>query len=98
MLLKKGNQYPLYIGDLQIEYPSWEEGQSLPAGWSYVIETSPPSGSSGYIVKETLPVLVDNEWQQAWTKIKLSPTEITKMIADDAIINEKYSLPGLPQL
>lgn len=96
MLLKKGNQYPLYIGDLQIEYPSWEEGQNLPTGWNTVNETEPPTKSQKHIVKETFPVLVDGKWQQAWIQVELSETDIENMIAEDARLSEKYSFPGTP--
>lgn len=98
MLLKKNDEYPLFLQNLLDEYPSWDEGQSMPVGWSLVLETAPPKKSPGYIVKESFPELVDGKWQQAWSIVKLSPSDIQNMAKEDDKITEKYSPSSPPQL
>lgn len=98
MLLKKGNDYPLYIGDLQLEYPSWEEGMSLPIGWDAVQETTPPSHKTGTILKEAFPAYVDGMWVQSWEEIALSSSDIAKMQSGDEEIAKKHSLFQNPEL
>lgn len=98
MLLKKGNQYPLYIGDLQLEYPSWEEGMPLPIGWHAVQETTPPLHKSGTVIKESFPTYINGTWMQSWEEVVLSGSDIAKMQQEDEAIANKYSPFQNPEL
>lgn len=98
MLLKKGNLYPLYIGDLQLEYPSWEDGMSLPVGWQAVQETDPPLHRPGTVLKESSPQYVNGAWLQSWEEVALSSSDIAKMQSGDEEIAKKYSLFQNPEL
>ena len=98
MLLKKGDQYPLYIGDLQLEYPSWKEGMSLPIGWHIVQETTPPLHKSGTVLKESFPTYVDGMWMQSWEEVVLSSSDISKMQKEDEEIAKKHSPFQNPEL
>ena len=98
MLLKKGNVYPLYIGDLQLEYPSWEEGMSLPVGWQIVQETTPPPHKSGTVLKEIFPTYADGAWIQSWEEVMLSSSDIVKMKSGDEEIAKKHSPFQNPEL
>lgn len=95
--IKNGNEYPRYAGDIQVENPSWEFGQALPAGWESVAETEQPVASSGVIVKESLPALVDGQWVQSWETVQLTQAEIDGLASRSEEIASKF-LPISRQL
>lgn len=72
-------EYPRYIGDIQIDFPDFVEGDSLPDDYSEVIPTEKPEASSKFEeVREDFPVLIDGVWTQQWKKIELTQEELDR--------------------
>lgn len=83
MLFINGSNYPRYIGDLQIDYPSWTEGDTLPDGWSLVQEIDQPLPEPGKKVVEEYPKLYRGKYKQNWIQVDLSAEE--KSIIDQRL-------------
>lgn len=75
MLLINGENYPRYMGDLQVQYPDWSEGDALPDGWSEVQELEQPLAESGKKVVEVFPTIYRGRYKQAWSQVDLSTEE-----------------------
>lgn len=54
-------EYPKHIGDIQLEYPLWDETQKLPKGWQEVLESEIPNIPDGYKLIETMPIEIDGK-------------------------------------
>lgn len=71
------NEYPRYIGDLQIEHEDWQEGDALPEGWSLVEPTEPPvvnyATETAY---EKQPVKRNGKFYQVWDKRDFTDEEL----------------------
>lgn len=72
MLFINGDNYPRYIGDLQAEYPNWQESDAVPDGWSQVQEVEQPLPEPGKKVVEDSPKLYRGKYKQSWTQVDLS--------------------------
>jgi hypothetical protein len=87
------DRYPLFIGDVQLEAPSWEPGVSLPNGWFEVEETSMPIATEENIIYyEDAPELVDGAYIQKWSARQLSQEELDRMLLPHVL---KTKLVGL---
>lgn len=72
MLFINGENYPRYIGDLQVEHPGWQESDMIPDGWNQVQEVEQPLPEPGKKVVEGSPTLYRGKYKQAWTQVDLS--------------------------
>lgn len=72
------NEYPRYIGDLQLEKKNFKEGDDLPAGWFAVLETEPPVASEGKVVEEVHPAKVDGFLSQQFVVRDLTEEELER--------------------
>lgn len=67
LLIKANGDYPRHIGDLQLEYPDFTEGDLLPEGW-FEVEASPiPEAEPDEVWEEVKPVLEDGKYKQTFT-------------------------------
>lgn len=85
-------EYPRYIGDLQIDHPSWVEGDALPSGWTEVTPTELPTPSDTQRVVEVYPVEEGGVWVQAWELIDLTEEEIARKNAPITVKAKLLSL------
>jgi hypothetical protein len=77
LLINSKNEYPRYIGDLQIEHEGWQEGDSLPDGWSQVEPTEPPTfNSETECIFEKQPVKRNGQFYQVWDKRNFTDDEL----------------------
>jgi hypothetical protein len=60
------NNYPRFIGDINLQHPNWSVGDQLPDGWTHVEETTPPEPQSNEVVEEQFPELIDGNYKQNW--------------------------------
>lgn len=77
------NEWPRYIGDIQLEHPDFTEGADLPDGWIAVEETEPPTVSEGQIFEQAQPTEVDGVMTQQWLVRDLTPEEIARRNAPE---------------
>jgi hypothetical protein len=61
------NNYPRFIGDINLQHPTWSVGDPLPSGWTLVEETTPPQPQTTEVVEEDFPELVNGIYKQKWT-------------------------------
>ena len=84
------SRYPLFPGDIQLEYPDWNIGDSLPSGWFEVQETAMPSDNLvDAITYEAYPELVDGTYRQTWATRELTEEEIMR-ISIPQKVREKF--------
>lgn len=80
LLINPENEYPRYIGDLQLEHEDWQEGDALPEGWSEVELTEPPvvnyATETAY---EKQPVKRNGKFYQVWDKRNFTDEELALM-------------------
>lgn len=72
------NNYPRYIGDIQLDVPSWKIGDPLPEGWREVSEAPKPEHADGFIAYEDTPVEIDGVMTQNWVVRELTLEEIAR--------------------
>jgi hypothetical protein len=75
----ESGKYPLYEGDIRLDYPDMGEEFVLPEGYAEVQDT-PESEKPAVVAGETVrqqnaPQLVDGSWVQSWEVIPI-PEEI----------------------
>jgi hypothetical protein len=78
LLINPQNEYPRYIGDLQLEHEDWQEGDVLPEGWSEVEMVEPPAYD--YLTEiafELPPVKKNGKFTQVWDKRLLTEEELS---------------------
>lgn len=78
----QGN-YPRHRGDLQLDHPSWRDGDDLPQGWVEVREVEAPVKKGYFKVLELPPVEAEGKMQQAWAVREMTPEE--KIAYDEAM-------------
>ena len=78
LFLGPDNAYPRFIGDVQVEYPNYKEGDTPPNGWFLVEETEYPEAEADKAIEEVLPVLVDGVYKQTFNIRPLTADEIEK--------------------
>lgn len=70
------NEYPRYVGDVQIEAPDFMNGDTPPSGWKIVVPTGVPVNEDiDYIVEELFPEEIDGIWYQKWNLRELTSEE-----------------------
>jgi hypothetical protein len=83
-------QYPLYEGDIRLEYPKIKESQTgdsfpIPDGYVYIVEIEPPTNlTKGQYVVSGAPVQVEGVWQQTWVIQSLTEEEINAVETERA--------------
>lgn len=70
------NEYPRFIGDVQIVNPNFQEGDELPEGWSQVIEVEPPTIGPNEVYEELEPELLNGVYYQRWITRSMTQEEI----------------------
>jgi len=74
-------EYPRHIGDIQLEHPSFKEGDALPEGWVKVAEADRPTPGTDQIAYEDFPVEVDGVMTQNWVVRDMTDEEIDRRYA-----------------
>lgn len=72
------NEYPRHIGDIQLDYPDFKQGDELPEGWVEVAEAERPTSGTNQIVYEDFPVEVDGVMTQNWQVRAMTAEEIER--------------------
>lgn len=73
------NEYPRYLGDIQIAHPEYKEGDPLPDGWTLVVSVPMREDwSEDETVYEDFPVEVDGVMTQNWKIRPLTAEEIER--------------------
>jgi hypothetical protein len=75
--ISPNDEYPRYPGDIQIDNPEWNVGDTLPTGWVFVNETSPPELEPGQTYEAGDPEEVNGEWFHTWIVRDLTESELT---------------------
>jgi hypothetical protein len=70
------NEFPRYIGDVQLEHPDYTEHDVLPEGWAKVVETVPPHVEENQYATMDTPVFVDGEYVMQWKVVILTDDEV----------------------
>jgi hypothetical protein len=92
MFISAKNEYPRYIGDLQIEHPDFVAGDTLPHGWVKVTEAPYPEGQTDKVVYEEFPIEIDGVMTQNWVTREPTDEEIERR---DAPANARARLAEL---
>lgn len=80
LFINSNNEYPRYIGDLQIEYPGWKEGDAIPEGWTEVAYAEQiPTPGPDEVVYEDYPELVNGTFVQKFSVRKITKEEASAM-------------------
>lgn len=77
IFIKNGKDYPRHIGDIQIDFPSWKEGDTLPVGWSLVKEVAPLQYTATHKVIERFPKFENGVWTQQWEVLPITDADRT---------------------
>lgn len=83
ILIDSNGNYPRYIGDLQLEFPSWKQGDTLPEGWHEVVASELPEIGENETFIEHSPVLVDGIYHQSFSVRPLTEEELAKKNAPE---------------
>jgi hypothetical protein len=77
------NEYPRYIGDIQLEHPNFNEGDTLPQGWVFLEETDSPLVGENQYTKLTTPKYENDSYHMSWEIITLTDEEIKTVKIND---------------
>jgi hypothetical protein len=76
-LINPQNEYPRFIGDLQLEHEDWQEGDVLPEGWFEVEQTAKPTfDATTEIIFEMEPAKKNGKFEQVWEKRLMTEEEL----------------------
>lgn len=79
LFINDKNEYPRYIGDLQIDHPNWQIGDELPNGWREVaFAENRPEPAEDEIIVELFPVEENGIFVQSFTTRKLTAEELER--------------------
>ena len=92
LYINSENEYPRHIGDIQIDHPSFKEGDALPTGWVKVEESERPTAGTDKVTVESFPEEIDGVMTQSWTVRDLTQAELDRR---DAPANAKAKLLAL---
>lgn len=67
--------YPRFIGDIRLDNPNWQVGDTLPTGWKEVVETEPPAFDIDLVTEELAPELRDGIYYQKWNQRPMTADE-----------------------
>jgi len=77
LFINPENEYPRFIGDLQIEHPDWQVGDAIPEGWTEVAyATEYPTAGENEKVVEVDPTVVDGVLTQTYVIEPMTEGEI----------------------
>ena len=99
IFINPNNEYPRYVGDLQLENPGWAEGQALPEGWKYVEDSIPPEfTANNQVLEEGFPALDENGiYQRNWS-IRSMTAEELEVVNAPITAREKLKTLGLTEV
>ena len=92
IFIDSDRNYPRFIGDLNIQHPSWVLGDALPPGWDLVDETPTPEVGQTQVLEESYPELVDGRYIQVWSVRDKTEAELA---IDDAPRSAREKLRAL---
>ena len=97
MYISPENEYPRFIGDIQLEHPNFAAGDELPEGWVQVKESDAPKLGENQILYEDFPVEVDGVMTQNWQVRDMTVEEIERRDAPKTARQKLLDL-GLTEL
>ena len=90
-------QYPLYIGDIQLLYPNATE-DNLPNGFAEVFEIQKPETTLTHYAKEITPIQISGVWTQQFEVKEFTADELaareTRAQERIAFINNPSEMPN----
>ena len=78
IFINSENEYPRHIGDIQLEFPGFKEGDAMPIGWTQVIESPRPETGADELAYEGLPQEVKGLMTQIWVVRDLTQAELDR--------------------
>lgn len=72
------NKYPRHIGDIQLEFPGFKEGDAMPIGWTQVIESLRPETGADELAYEGAPKEIKGLMTQTWIVRDLTQAELDR--------------------
>jgi hypothetical protein len=91
IFIKNAEVYPLFIGDLLLDFPKWKSGDQIPQGWGRVVESQRPIPGNQQKVVELFPNEDNGVWYQQWEVLDLTDEEIEMLssdLKDDTIVRD----------
>jgi len=85
-------EYPRHAGDVQLDKPSFKEGDALPTGWIKVEESERPRAGADKVTVEGAPKEVDGVMTQQWVVRDFTQAELDRR---EAPANAKAKLIAL---
>jgi len=86
------NEYPRFIGDIQLEHPSFQQGDNLPKGWRAVEPSVLPEVGEYEVWEELFPVETDGKLVQTFN---VRPMTADEKARKDAPTTAKVKLAAL---
>ena len=76
LFINPNGDYPRHIGDIQIDYPDYRPGDSLPEGWKEVAYAENwPTVGKYEVIYETEPTLINGKLTQNFQIRPMTPDE-----------------------
>lgn len=92
MFVSPEGVFPLFIGDVKIAEPSWNNGETLPEGWREIEETPHPEITYDEVAEFLNFEEVDGKLKQVWTVRPLTSEEIEARDAKQTLKNKLNTL------
>lgn len=97
LFISSNNEYPRFIGDLQLEYPDWKIGDAVPSNWQLVAPQERPQIEGDKIIYEDFPIEVEGVMTQNWQIRDMTAEEIERRDAPETAKAKLMAL-GLSEL
>lgn len=95
LFISPNNEYPRYIGDIQLENPEYKINDKLPNGWKLVQDKNIPDVTGDNIVDEQFPILDESgNYVRNFTVRLMTDDEIAANNASK-LLREKIDTLGL---
>jgi len=72
------NEYPRHIGDIQLDFPGFKQGDKMPVGWTQVVESPRPEIGADQLCYEGFPEDVKGVITQTWVVRDLTQAELDR--------------------
>lgn len=87
IFIKNNSEYPLFIGDLEVEHPGINLEDALPEGWEVVLESQKPEIIPGCKITESFPIKDGGIWKKSWQLVAMTEKEKASMAIKDIPVN-----------
>ncbi len=92
--LNPNGEWPRYAGDIQLEHPTWNIGDALPAGWHIINDVAQPEAGEDEVAEITGVQEIDGEFFDLWTIRPLTSEELAERAAFIEMMKAKLAELG----